>query len=310
MIRTLQPIDFWGLARFTSKAPSNEARPREKLSLGRPDALPPSALFAEWMPAGRRRHVWILSEARQIRALASVRPRAGKGTWEVDTLLLEPGAEALCRELLERLSVAAGARGVHRLFLRLCSSSPMLQEARAASFIGYQKEYLLHGRGLQNGHTLPSTLPQLRSRAASDDYPLFRLYQAATPAQARMVEGTTFQEWQDAQERGWDRGHRSEYVYEREGQLVGWLRVTDAEKVGYLDVLASPEDGALADALVDIGRSALANKETLVSLVREGDAALLGSLRERGFEPVNEYVCLVKQVTARVRAPCLIPAGA
>ncbi|MBI4308147.1 MAG: hypothetical protein HY684_05010 [Chloroflexi bacterium] len=310
MIRTLQPIDFWSLAHLTSEARSNEARPREKLTGGCAGALPPSAFFAEWMPAGRRRHVWVASEARQIHALASIRPRAGKSAWEVDALLVEPDRRPLCTELLERLTAAAGAQGVHMVFLRLCSNSPLVQEATAAGFVVYQRERLLHARGPWNGHTPVPVPPQLRPRSASDDYPLFRLYQAATTASVRTAEGATFQEWHDAREAGWGRGQASEYVCEGDAQLVGWARVTDGGEVGYLDVLVRPEDGVVAEVLVDFGMSSLANKATLMVLAREGDTALLSTLQERGFERGEEYVSLVKQVAVRVRAPCLIPAGA
>jgi len=204
--------------------------------------------------------------------------------------------------------MAAGAQGVQRVFLRLCTRSPLLPEATAVGFLAYQKEQLFQAPGLQEGAALPSVPPEVRPRSAADDHPLFRLYQAATSASVRSAEGMTFQEWQDARETRWGQG--SEHVYEREGQLLGWLRLTEAEKVGHLDALVRPDDGAVAAALVDLARASLGNKAAVVSLVREGDVVLEATLRERGFEPVEEYVSLVKQVAARVRAPCLIPAGA
>ncbi|MDO8532086.1 MAG: hypothetical protein Q7T26_07955 [Dehalococcoidia bacterium] len=309
MIRSLQPADLWSLVQFTRTPRANEARPREKLTRSCAETVPPHAVFADWVPARGRRYVWVTSADRQIRAVASLRPRAGRDAWEIDTLLLGADSGGLCAELLERVGLTAGAQGVQRVFLRLDSESPLVPEAARAGFVTYQRERLVQACA-QPSAAAPSVPPEMRPRAACDDYPLFRLYQVSVPSGVQAAEGATFKEWQATREKGWGQGKRSEFVYEGNGQLLGWLRVTHAAKCGYLDILVRPNDEAVARVLADVGGQRLAGKECVLSLVRETDTAVIRSLRTRGFEQREEYVTLVKHMAARVRAPCLIPAGA
>ncbi len=310
MIRSLQPTDLWSLVQFARTPRTNEARPREKLNRSCAETLPPYTVFADWVPARGRRYVWVASDDRQVRGAASLRRRTGKDAWEIDTLLLDGGDDGLCAELLERVGMTAGAQGVQRVFLRLDSESPLVPEAVRAGFVAYQKERLLRACASPSVSAAPSVPAGLRLRAACDDYPLFRLFQAAVPSGVQAAEGATCKEWQATREKGWGQGRRSEFVYEGAGQLDGWLRVTGASTCGYLDILVRPNEEAVAGVLADFGCQRLAGKECLLSLVRESDAAVLHALREHGFEEREEYVTLVKHVAARVRAPCFIPAGA
>lgn len=310
MIRSLQPTDLWSLVQFARTPRANEARPREKLNRSCVETLPPYTVIADWVPARGRRYVWVASDDRQVRGAASLRRRAGKDAWEIDTLLLDGGGDGVCAELLERVGMTAGSQGVQRVFLRLDSESPLVPEAVRAGFIAYQKERLLRACASPTVSAAPSVPAGLRLRAACDDYPLFRLFQAAVPPGVQAAEGVTFNEWQATRERGWGRGRRSEFMCEGPGQLDGWLRVTGASTCGYLDMLVRPGEDAVAGVLADFGCQRLAGKECLLSLVRESDAAVLRALREHGFKEQEEYVTLVKHVAARVRAPCFIPAGA
>jgi len=309
MIRSLQPTDLWSLVQFARTPRANEARPREKLTRSCAEMLPPYTVFADWVPARGRRYVWVASDDRQVRGAASLRRRAGKDAWEIDTLLLD-GGDGLCTELLERAGMTAGAQGVQRVFLRMDSESPLVSEAVRAGFVAYQRERLLQACASPTISAAPSIPAGLRLRADGDDYPLFRLFQAAVSSGVQAAEGATYKEWQATREKGWGRGRRSEFVYEGQGELLGWLRVTGASACGYLDMLVRPDEEAVAGVLVDFGCQRLAGKECMLSLVRETDTAVLRRLRERGFKEQDGYVTLVKHIAARVRAPCFIPAGA
>ena len=155
-------------------------------------------------PGGRE--VWISRDGLSLRGLAAVRPRGGASAWEIDVLVLGVHSEALTLDLLERCVATAGARGAHRLFLRLAAGNPALPSARRQGFAAAGSETLLV-RGAESDADAPSDLASAaagaaawRRRTRADDHDLFRLFGDTAPQDTRWQVALTPQEWRAAQD--------------------------------------------------------------------------------------------------------------
>ena len=146
----------------------------------------------------------------------------------------------------------------------------------------------------------------LRQKSSSDDHGLFQLYNAAVPAAARQAEGMTFREWRET--RG--KGSRGEFVYEKEGSLVGWLRAIADGGMGRFDIMIHPLEEERLDWLVNRSLVLLNGKSPIFCLIPEFQPRLRRFLTEQDFEEVAEYSTLVKQLAARVRQTQFVPASA
>ena len=105
--------------------------------------------------------------------------------------------------------------------LRLPSDSPVVTLAQRTGLFPYFEESLLERPDRGVHHNGAATLEGLRERLPEDDYPLFQLFSGATPQQARVALGLTFDQWRDAQETR--RRSRCDWVTEGNGRLTGWL---------------------------------------------------------------------------------------
>lgn len=309
MVRNLTPADAFGLMYFSFKAPSNEARPRDRVVETSASPRDRGALWAGMLAPERRRYTWVLTRGGRILALASSRRRSGASAWEVERLMAIEGGQEPCQELLEKLAFRLAAYGAQRLFLRLPGSSPFTSVVRKAGFACYQREYLLRSRvprpsGQRRGDGL---LPSLRPRTEADQHALFRLYSSCIPADVRAAEGMTLSEWQEARERVGR--HACDLVLEERGCVRAWLTIAEQGPWACLGLLAHGEERTCED-LVDFALCQGANKRGAYALVPEYNGALQRVLLERGFETVAEFAVYVKPVAARERVPCLLPAGA
>jgi hypothetical protein len=289
---------------FQGKWLSNRAKTKD--NIGREEArfLTLATLLGEWLNPQVRRYLWVWANGLRIRGIASARNRSSSHAWEIDRLLLDEQDEECCCSLLERLSVAGEESGVEKVFLRLPTESPLVDAARGAGFIPYVTE-LLYGweRGKAAGYGEPSSC-SMRRKQEGDDYKLFELYEACIPAPIRRVEGMTFQEWQEAK----DRSARKELVFEKEGRLIGWLRVVTSGDIGQFEVMAT--DGEELEQMVKYSLMALNGCRYLFCLAPEFQGELTRLLQGHGFGEVKRYSALMRELTVRSQEPCLVPLGA
>ncbi len=151
------------------------------------------------------------------------------------------------------------------------------------------------------------SLDLLRPRSSNDDYRLFELYSAAVPALVRTAEGMTFEEWQESRDRGsWPQRHR-EYVWEKEGRLVGWLRISAAGGMGCFEVMLHPLEQEGLELLVNSALVSLDSKSPLFGITSAFQGQLKSLLPRLEFEEVAQYHALVKELALRVREPSLMP---
>ena len=186
----------------------------------------PRLLRNSVQPGGRE--VWISREGLSLRGLAAVRPRGGASAWEIDALVLGLTSEAFVMDLLERCVATAGARGAHRLFLRLAEGSPILTAARREGFAAAGVETLLvRGAGREGeGNAAPPAATAWRRRGRADDHDLFRFFGDSVSHDVRWQIALTPREWRAAQEplgrggREWglDRRRRTRAAARRPGR--------------------------------------------------------------------------------------------
>jgi hypothetical protein len=304
MIRSLYPIDLILLVFSSRRMLPNEAMARD--SPDNRSLLSPEAFLEHWLPLGGRRHSWVLAGGVRILGVVSIRSCSSPTIWQVD--YLQAGDEECCLALLDRVSAAAAKRGVRRLFLRLPSASPLIDGARHSGFSRYGIDYLYryHGEGGRRAAEAPGPY-LLRPRSSGDEYGLFELYNATVPLQVRTVEGMTLEEWQESRGRGsWLEQHR-EFVIQKQGGLVGWLRVNAARGMGCFEIMFHQLDEDGLEWLVNYALMCLDGKSPVFCVASAFQGQLSGLLQRLGFEQVAEYSSLMKEIALRVREPHFIP---
>lgn len=304
MIRTFLPSDLLTILFFQNRALSNRAKTKDNIIRDETRFSTLAALLGQCFHPQIRKCLWVWATGVRLRGVASVRNRSSARAWEVDRLLLEEGDGECCYSLLESLSLAGLQAGVEKVFLRLPSDSPLADSAQEAGFLPYVTEfaYGLETEEAPDHGDIPPLQP--RRKQVGDDYRLFELYQKCIPTPVRRVEGATFREWHDTK----DRGAKTEWVFEREGNLTGWLRMESTRDTGQLEVMASDEkdlEQIVAHTLISLD-----SYRHLLCLVPEFQVHLARLLRDHGFDEIRSYSVFIKELTARAQDPCLVPLGA
>ena len=304
MIRSLRLADVAVLLLFLGKSPVDEAKARCRLSDRGWELTKLLPLLRSCLVSQDTQHSYISVQRGLIQGLVCLRSCRGRSSWEIEHLLLIPGREDCNLDLLERIGADGDDIRAGRLFLRLRSSSPVIDSARQAGFSQYVTEFL-YQLGDDRQTNVPAKSNSIRSKVKGEEYRLFRLYSATVPLQVRTVEGMTFDEWCQSR----DSGAVKEIVFESGDEIAGWLRIRTDGKTGQFDVvgdLGAEEMGYL----VDYGLSALRGRNPVYCLVPEYQPQLQRVLEERDFHQVEELLCMSKELMERVREPQLVPLSA
>lgn len=304
MIRSLYLIDLLPFLFFSRQALPNQAIARDSLAKRSP--LSPQVYLEHWLPLRGMRHTWVSGEGGRLSGVVSVRPCAAPTAWQVD--YLRAGDEEHCIALLDMVSAAAAKLEVRKLFLRLPTTSPLIDGARHAGFSCYNKDYLYRYGGEREQMAAEAPEPYLlRPRSRSDEYGLFDLYNTAVPLPVRTAEGMTLEEWQESRDQGsWLVQHK-EFVLQKQGSLVGWLRVNAARGTGCFDIMFRQLQEERLAWLVNYGLICLDGKSPIFCVVSAFQGRLKGLLESSGFEQVAEYDALMTEFTVRVSEPEVAP---
>lgn len=301
--RPVRPTDLVALVSFDGRVYPNEARTWDRLGTdeGAPGVL--GAAVEQWFSFATRHRTWVSIRGQTILGMVSTRNLGTPAAWEIDTLIpASSEVEDVTLSLLEQVSAGAARAGTHKLFLRLEAGSELIWPARKAGFVPYRRETLLR---LDGEGSFDAAMPAgvaLRSREKADEHGLFQLYCRVAPASARMIEATTFAEWEAATERrGGGRG-TADLVLEREGRITGWLRTARTAGAHRFDLMLDPEEWSATDALAawavrDLGR------RPVLCVVADHARPVLERLQSGGFEPAGEYELLAKRLAQPVRVP-------
>ncbi|GIW06302.1 MAG: hypothetical protein KatS3mg060_1107 [Dehalococcoidia bacterium] len=304
MIRSIRPTDLPRLAGLNRRGLVNEAyarrdltRPRRSLSLG--------LILEHWLALEENRQTWVDVERRRIDGLISARDEGL--AWEIDRLVVEPDADPrVVQRLLSYLTAVGGEVGIQKLYLRLQASSDLVELARSAGFLLFSGE-TLYARPTPIEQPRPLSADGVRPKASGDTHAIFQLYCASVPLRVRQAEAMTLSEWQQLRQRGRPALGRRETVFERDGQLVGWLQSDVRGRAAHFELLAHPDHPDVVDTLLDVGLAHHRGRAPLYCLVAEHEARLAHALGERGFHPEASFCALVKQLSVRVKQPRLVP---
>jgi hypothetical protein len=301
MIRALHLTDIAVLLLFLGKSPVNEARMRDRLTSKEVELLAAGPLLRGCLISDDKRCSFVCVHRGFVQALVSLRRCRGPSAWMVERLLLSPGYEGLCVDLLGRLAFTGGKLKAERLFLRLDSSSPAVDMAKQAGFNHYLTEYLYCLEEARQTEPAESRLA-LRPKSSADEHSLFRLYSAAAPHQVRCAEGMTLQEWSQIR----DKDATSELVLEKGGEISAWVRIRLGRTAGRFEIVTDLGADELGQ-LVNHSLAVLKGRHPMYCLVPEFQQQLRRILEERGFYQVAAYSCLSKQLAVRVHEPQLVP---
>ena len=303
VVRPFLPIDSIAIL-IQGSGLSNRVKTKDTIGREETRFFTSATLIGQWLHPQVRRYLWVWANGFTIRGLASARNRYSTHAWEIDRLLLNEQDDDCCHLLLERLSAAGGESGVKKIFLRLPAESPLVDGARRAGFVPYVTE-ILYGceREKVTSYEKPIS-SSIRRKREGDDYRLFELHKACIPDPIRRVEGMTFREWQESK----DRNTSKEWVFEKEGSLIGWLRAETCGNKGQFEIVATSEEEL--KKMVDCGLMILNNCRHLFCLAPEFQGELSRLLQNHGFNKVISYSVLIKELTVRAQEPCLVPLGA
>ena len=301
--RTVRPTDLAALVSFDGQVFANEARTWDRLAQ---DEAPPSlwgSAVEQWLSFATHRHTWITVQGQTLHGVISARPRGNRNAWEISCLIVtdhEP--EQVTRQLFSQVSAGAARAGTQKLFLRLDSRSDTIAGARAAGFVPYATEQLYVYRG---GQASPSPLPldlSLRPREKADLHALYQLYNHVAPQAVRMVEATTFAEWQAAQEpRSSGRGGH-DLVIEQQGKVVGRLRTGRLDDAAAIDLQIHPDQWPLATDVLAWALRDAGERRPVLALIPSYATPLSERLEALGFRPERGFIQLAKRLMQPVRA--------
>ena len=314
MIRSLRPGDLIALAFANPKDPVDVAKPRDRLTDVGTWRLSNAVFIQQWLMLESSRHTWVWLQQGRVRGLVSVRHRGSPRAWEVDRLLLmdSNAIEEGCIQLLDRLSPVGAKSGVCRVFLRLEGRSPLLTAARQSGFSPFEAEvlYLLEGEIGNQPELVDWGEVKCRRRLVADEYSLFQLYNSTSSPKARAAEGLTFAEWRDSLDTCWAGKGSKEFVFEKERDVVGWLRVGSNGKLGHIELMLKPQFQDFSQKLVWSGLKHLKGTTAITCLAPESQSAVCRALVESGFAEVAKYTNTMKHLAVRAKQSVFMPARA
>jgi hypothetical protein len=303
MIRTLYPIDLLPLFFSSGRIPLNQAINCDSLSKRSPTS--PEVILEHWLPMRMKRLTWVCLERGRILGLVSIRGCYGSAAWHVDYLQVDGER---CLPLLDKAITTAAKQGISKLFLRLPSDSPLIDEARRCGFTFYKTAYLYryNGKGEKRA-PMASAQYRVRSIPRNVDNRLFDLYNATVPVHVRIAEGMTLKEWQETREQAsWPGKHR-EFVLGEEDHLAAWLRVETTRGVGCFNIICHRLDDDGLEWLVNYALICLDGKSPIFCIAFPFQESVLRLLGRLGFEQIAECSTLVKEIAIKVKEPHLMP---
>ena len=243
-------------------------------------------------------------------AIASARRRSAAKCWEITRLFARDGVDALLPDLLEGAATFAAKRGCERIALRLRYDDPLVDVARRGGYFPRISQTLFRRESALERKPPPYIADGaiMRKRARSDDYALFRLYNAATPLHIRTHIGMSIDQWLAWRERA---GRScAEFVRERDGGAIGGVRLFRIGGVWALEVEAHPDYAGIAAALLDFGLAHIGANAPVICLAAAHQEALASALTDRGFTQRGEFISVIKVMPLTVRDGVRVRVGA
>ena len=310
MIRTLSAFDLVRLVFSGMGKLPNQAKPHRKLASTRVcmlDVISPKPLLG----LAPRRHTCVQTRGFKVKGLALAQDMGSPAMWEVSSLALSPEMAHSVMDLLNGLILNAGRRGVERLFLRIADDSSCRDGVRAAGFSFYLRESL-YRRDMRSSLAKAGNGPTIEVQRVTEstEFSVFQLYNSMYPFHIREVEGQTLEHWRQTRARNWRGRGAGQFLIVEKGVAVGWIGTRVQGKAGYFSMMLRPGAPVSPDDVVSLLEKRMSGLETVFCLATEFESALMHTLEDRGYTLVQEFSRGVRNVTARVKRPSLVPIGA
>lgn len=293
MIRPLQPFDLVRYALLTDRGTGNRAFTLDNLGRGVPNRVSTTTLPTLSLSLMTRPVQAVASTVgRQVKAIGAARPRSGPRTWEVSHLLVGQG-DSDRAGLLPILAQQIAREGGERLFIRLQSDDPLVDDVLANGFIPSFREMLYRTR--RQDRAIGSAP---RKHTGANEFAVYQLYTASTPMETRLSTGVTFDQWAMARER--TRGRGREYVVDGDSGLRGWLKTARRLRSSTATLMVGKDDESTAAGLIDFAMASLPRFADVLWLVSEHQSDIHRVFHRRGIDVDSEYVTLVKSMVTPV----------
>ena len=288
----------------------NLAKPHRKLGPARlcmTEVLSPRPLLRVAPP----RHICVQTRGLKIKGLALAQDLGSSTVWEISALASTPESRSSIMDLLNGLTLAAGQKGVDRLFLRIVGASPCRDGVSAAGFSFYLREYL-YRRDIQVTLPIEAAIPgvALQPVTRGNEFSVYQIYNAVFPFHVREAEGQTLEHWKQTRDRNWQGRNAGQFLVLHHGQVVGWAGIREQRRLGYFNIMLKPGSPVSFDDVLPLVESRLAHLDAVMCLSSEFATSLMVALEGRGYTLVEEYSRAVRKVTARIKRPSLVPIGA
>jgi hypothetical protein len=267
---------------------------------------PAQAALSSILPRRNRSRFFVADSDEGLLAFAHFQPEAPDQRWQLIALGASTGVydvTPLWEELLERSVVAAGLKGVKRLFARPPVDSPASRALRAIGYTSYANDFVL---AVENPRLSPSRL-LLRRQEAADTWAINQLYNTVVPRQVQYAEAFTSHRWDSATKTSFPSGvTTAAWLVEEAFQIVAYARVKSFGTVHVLDIIVHPDWIGITGDVIDGALGKVAAERRLgrvYSSVRGYQMETLPTYEERGFQQVVELELSVKYTTARALAP-------
>jgi AcrR family transcriptional regulator len=299
-IRLVRPRDIAGLPGVSSVLQLNQ--PEASLASYRPLA----AAIASMLPGRNRPRVIVAQGDERILAFAHFVPEPPDRRWQLVALAASTGVydvTPLWEQLIERSVVAAGLRGVKRLYARPTTDTTAEAALLAMGFQPYATETILAANAPRiSGSRLP-----LREQTPADTWAIHQLYNYVVPRQVQYAEAFTSHRWDIGGFRAAPTGVRTQgWLLEEAFQVVAYARVMSYGTNHVLEVIVHPDWSGSTGELIDAALERAAAKsrvERVWCAVRGYQGELTSAFTERGFAVTTELTLTVKYTAARVIAP-------
>ncbi|MFL5760553.1 MAG: hypothetical protein ACJ789_12560 [Thermomicrobiales bacterium] len=209
-------------------------------------------------------------------------------------------ATPVWEELIAQAVVAAGLRGVKRLYGRAPSDSAASESLVAVGFSHYADEQVFVARP-----PLAGAQVKMRAQEQTDTWAIHQLYNSAVPRPVQVAEGYTSHRWDlRAVPEGMPGVSSSGWLIEERHQVIGYARIRSRGGVHTIELIYSPEridvlDELIAGALAKVKLSG--RKDCVYCAIRGYQLEAAIALERHGFTSILEQELHVKYTTANVR---------
>jgi hypothetical protein len=258
------------------------------------------------MPGRNRTRMFVAQADEGILAFAHFVPEPPDQRWQLVALGAQTGVydvTPLWEELIERSIVAAGLKGVKRLYARPPSGSPAEAALNAAGFQPYATETLF----VSESPDIPTARVLLREQGQTDTWAIHQLYNTVVPRQVQYAEAFTSHRWDAGAQRTAPSGVATAgWLVEEAFQVVAYARIMSFGSEHVLELIIHPDWTATAGDVIDAVFARVTARRGLRRVycaVRGYQQDLIPALEARGFRESGELTLSVKYTAVRAVAP-------